>query len=87
MSPCQYFEPPAEVPFEETAGWITATLEEHGWATRGNDHYCPQHDPALVGDVVFVTAEYTKLAPGVEVRLPSGAFPGDTRRIEVRRTA
>jgi hypothetical protein len=81
---CPYFEPPAHVKLEEVDGWIAATIEEHGWATRGDEHFCPQHNPTMVGRKVTVAkGNYTEVAPGVRVRLPDGHY-GDATDIEVQ---
>lgn len=82
--PCAYFEAPAHTPLDEADGWVSATIDEHGWARHGDQHLCPEHNPATVGvKVAIKTGDYTELMPGVRVRLPHGTFVSETM-IEVQ---
>lgn len=68
---CLFYEAPDHVNLSEADGWISATLEEHGWIRQGDQHFCPEHNPAAEGAKVTVhVGEYSEIAPGVRVRIP-----------------
>lgn len=60
--------------------------ERLGWTTRDGKHYCPQHNPDLIGEQVTISRDYVEVAPGVRVRWPGAHQPGDNMHIEVQHT-
>lgn len=80
---CPTFESQA-VRLDEADGWISVTLDEHGWVRHGDKHYCPRHNPDLIGERINVGFEYVEIAPGVRARCPGAGLPGDWMTIEVQ---
>ena len=72
-------DPSQPMPEDFRASLVTA-----GWVERDGKHYCPQHNPDLVGEQVTISRDYVEVAPGVRVRWPQAREQGDTMQIEVQ---
>lgn len=71
-------------PAQEPPASFWKDYERFGWITLDGKHYCPQHNPDLIGEQVTISRDYVEVAPGVRVRWPGAHQQGDNMRIEVK---